>query len=106
MPIKTRLSVNAVFEKYAKKRAKLSVQNLDKDTILIEGDRIALEFLGELLITYARSGEHAVQFSPKGAGLALFTKESTMGFYIHQLPCSEGDGKLSRRRSRGRRLNG
>jgi len=106
MPIKTLLSVNAVFEKYVRKKAKLSVQNLDKDTILIEGDRTALEFLAELLITYARSGEHAIQFSPKGAGLALFTKQSTMGFYIHQLPCSEGDGKLSRRKSHGRRLKG
>lgn len=99
MSAKIPSSVDAVFESYARKKTKLAVQKLDQDTILIEGDRTALEFLGELLITYARSSEHAVQFSPKGAGLARFTKESTLGFYLHRLPCTEGDGKLARRKS-------
>jgi hypothetical protein len=98
MGTKTLPSVNSVFAAYAKKKAKLAVQKLDRDTVLIEGDRTALEFLGELLITYARSGEHAVQFSPKGAGQARFTKKSTLGFYLHRLPCTAGDGKLARRK--------
>lgn len=91
-------SPNDVFEVYAAKKARLSVQKLDKDTILLEGDRTALEFLGNLLLAYARSDEHGVQFSPKGAGSARFTKQSTLGFYLHRLPCTEGDGKLARQK--------
>jgi hypothetical protein len=93
-------STNDVFVLYAKKKARLTVQKLDKDTILLEGDRTALEFLGELLLAYARSGDHGVQFSPKGAGSARFTKQSTLGFYLHRLPCTEGDGKLAQQRAR------
>ena len=99
MPVKRKLSTDDVFQTYARKKAKLTVQKLGRDTILIEGDRIGLEFLGELLLVYARSSEHGVQFSPKGAGMARFTKQSTLGFYLHKLPCTEGDGKLARRKS-------
>jgi hypothetical protein len=94
--MKLQKSVNDVFKSYARKNAKLSVQKLDKDTILLEGDRTALEFLGELLLVYARSDEHGVQFSPKGAGMARFTKQSTLGFYLHQLPCTRRKGRLAR----------
>jgi len=97
-------STNDVFDVSATKKAKLTVQKFDRDTILLEGDRTALEFLGELLLVYARSDEHGVQFSPKGAGNARFTKQSTLGFYLHRLPCTEGDGKLAReKRIRKRR---
>ena|SRR5712692_11263750 len=91
-------STNDVFDTYARKKAKLTVQKLDRDTILLEGDRTALEFLGKLILTYARSDEHGVQFSPKCAGMARFTKESTLGFYLHRLPCTEGDARLAQRK--------
>ncbi|PYU20431.1 MAG: hypothetical protein DMG32_22330 [Acidobacteria bacterium] len=91
-------TTNDVFEIYANRRAKLTVSKLDRDTILIEGDRTGLEFLGHLVLTYAQSNEHAIQFSPKGAGMARFTKQSTLGFYLHRLPCAEGEGKLVRRK--------
>jgi hypothetical protein len=95
-------SVNDVFDFYDKKKAKLTVQKLDKDVMLIEGDQTALEFLGELILAYARSDEHGVQFWPKGSGNARFTKLSTLGFYLHKLPCT--DGKLARKKtSKGRK---
>jgi hypothetical protein len=89
-------STSHVFELYAKKDAKLTLRKLDKTTILVEGDSTALEFLGELLLACARSDEHSIQMSPNGAGKNRFTKESTLGFYVHRVPCTEG--KSSRRR--------
>jgi hypothetical protein len=79
-------STNEIFERYAVKDVKLTVRKLDKTTTLIEGDSTALEFLGELLLACAHSNEHSIQLSPYGAGNARFTKQSTLGPYIHRLP--------------------
>ncbi len=94
MPSKKKPTTNDVFDKYARKRAKVTVQKLNKELILIEGDRTAFEFLGELFFAYARSREHMVQFWPKGPGNARFTSQSTVGFYLHMLPCALRKGKL------------
>jgi len=84
-----KFSTNEVLELYAKKKAKLTVRKLGRATILIEGDRTALEFLGNLLVACARSKEHDVEISPRGAGMNRFTKQSTLGLYVHRAPCSE-----------------
>ena len=89
MRAKRRLSTNEVFEEYARKNAKITMRKLDKNDVLIEGDRVALEFLGNLLLTCSASKEHSVNISPKGAGSARFTRESTLGIYIHRLPCPD-----------------
>jgi hypothetical protein len=96
---RTKATTNDIFEEYAKKGARLTVRKLDKGTVLVEGDRTALEFLGNLLIAYARSNEHAVQVSPNGAGMNRFSEESTLGFYLHRLPCGDKthDGRHVRR---------
>jgi|ERR1700683_1185266 len=89
--------VNDVFKIYEHKAAKLTVRMLDKKTILLEGDSVALEFLGDLLHSCARSSDHSAQFSPNGAGSARFTKQSTLGIYAHRLPCPESrSGRKSR----------
>ncbi len=95
---RARLSISDVFETYEKKGAKVTARKLNKNTVLLEGDRVSLEFLGDLLRACARSEEHEVQFSPTGAGMARFSKQSNLGFYVHRLPCTE-DGP---RRHRGR----
>lgn len=89
-------STNHVFELYARKDPKLTLRKLDKTTMLIEGDSTALEFLGGLLLALARSDEHSIQLSPNGAGKNRFTKESTLGFYVHKVPCR--DAKSPKRR--------
>lgn len=89
MGVARRISTNDVFELYGKKNARLTVRKLNRSMILIERDRTALEFLGNLLVVCARSKEHSVQFSPKGAGMNRFTKRSTLGLYIHKVPCPE-----------------
>jgi hypothetical protein len=84
-----RISTNDVFKLYAKKGAKLTLRKLDRTMILIEGDRTALEFLGNLLFACARSKEHSVEFSPTGAGKNRFSRRSTLGVYIHRVPCPD-----------------
>ncbi len=83
-----KISTNHVFESYASQDPKLTLRKLDKTTILLEGDSTVLEFLGELLLACARSDEHSIQMSPNGTGKNRFTKESTLGMYIHKLPCT------------------
>ena len=95
------ISTNEVFALYAKKAAKLTVRKLDRATVLVEGDRTALEFLGNLLVACARSDEHSVQLSPGGAGMNRFSKQSTLGLYVHKLPCTQERQPGKGRRSKG-----
>jgi hypothetical protein len=75
-----------------KKPPKLTMTKLDRDTILIEGNADALEFLGQFILAHSRSDKDDCHngLHPRGAGSAWFTKESTLGFYLHKLPCCEG----------------
>jgi len=94
VPSRTR-STNGVFEKYARKRTKVTVKKLDKNLVLVEGNRTAFEFLGELFLAFARSkNEHMVQIWPKGPGNARFTSQSKLGFYLPMLPCTLGKGRI------------
>jgi hypothetical protein len=84
-----------------RKPPKLTMAKLDRDTILIEGDAAALRFLGQFILAHSRAekGDCHNGLHPKGAGNAWFTKESTLGFYLHKLPCDDGhvpDQKLKK----------
>ena len=85
------LSTNDVIDLYRNKkpRAKLTVRKFDKHTILIEGSASALEFLGRYLVAHALGDglDCGVGLSPYDAGNAWFTKDSTLGIYLHKLPC-------------------
>jgi hypothetical protein len=83
------LTPDSVCRTYADKKIKLTLRTLenDEDTILIEGEPEALEFLGQLLLAQAVSKDCGFQLGPTGAGRTLFSKESTKGMYIHCLPC-------------------
>ena len=79
---------------FAKRRSKLVVRALDNETVLLEGDAAALEFLGNLLIAQARFvTDCGFEISPTGAGSAIFATAATSGLYIHRLPCSEHNVK-------------
>ncbi len=86
-----KLTTDGVVRLYSKekKRPKLTIQKMDKNTILIEGSAKALEFLGEFVLAHSRADpdDCGNGLDPKGAGNAWFTKESTLGFYLHRLPC-------------------
>lgn len=70
----------------------------ETDLVLIEGEAEALEFLGKVLIAQSKyEKDCAFYFGPNTAGNAFFTNNSTLGFYIHRLPCQEEPGlKLAR----------
>jgi hypothetical protein len=89
------LTTNAVIRLYSRRRKppKLTMAKLNRDTILIEGDARALEFLGQFILAHSRADkDHCCHSNlhPKCAGSAWFTRESTVGFYLHKLPCSDG----------------
>lgn len=88
-----KLTTEAVIGLYLKERRKprLTIQKLDKNTILIEGNAKALEFLGEFVLAHSRADtdDCGTGLDPKGAGRGWFTKESTLGFYLHRLPCRQ-----------------
>src|SRR6266536_2546053 len=88
------LTTNGVVTLYSRRRKlpKLTMTRLDRDTILVEGGAAALEFLGKFILAHSRSDKDDCHngLHPRGAGSAWFTKESTLGFYLHKLPCYEG----------------
>ncbi len=73
---------------YADKGVKLTVKLLDNETVLIESTSEGLTFLAEFLFAHVEDREDGTQLAPKGPGNIFFTKESTIGLYIHQVPCS------------------
>jgi hypothetical protein len=88
------LTTNGVVRLYSRKRkpSKLTITKLDRDTILVEGDSHALEFLGQFILAHSRADKDDCHngLHPRAAGNAWFTKESTLGFYLHKLPCDPG----------------
>jgi hypothetical protein len=81
-------SPDEICDDYSNKGVKLSVRQIEKDYILIEGDTDSLEFLGNLLLAQANfEKDCGLQIAPNGAGSSFFGKDSTFGFYIHRLPC-------------------
>ncbi len=101
-----KLTTNDIVRLYSQRRKppKLTMRKFNRDTILIEGDDDALEFLGQLVLAHSRADKYAdckIKLHPKCAGSAWFTKESKLGFYLHKLPCSEGSilgNKASKKR--------
>ena len=75
-----------VCELESKTPPKLAIRMLDESTMLIEGKKEALRFLGSLLIAVADDplGD-GFQFSPDGSGSAFFSSSSTVGLYLHRV---------------------
>lgn len=88
--------VRAFWKKH--KKAKLLVQKLDRDSVLIEGTATAFQFLGEFLLAHSREADCGRHISPKGSGKAWFTKGSTLGFYFHKLPCTKNKSPRKKRK--------
>ena len=78
---------------YADKGVRIRTGRIPGGLVLFEGDAEALEFVGKLFLAQARDQNScADHLSPRGAGSALFTKNSSVGIYIHRLPCLEKNG--------------
>jgi hypothetical protein len=86
------MKVNEVIDLYDNVDIKFSIRPLigSEKMLLIEGDRVSLEFLGKLILAHAQNKEVegcSFQISPSGAGNAYFAADSVMGLYLHTLPC-------------------
>ena len=84
------MTPDEVCARYADRKVRITSRAMD-DLVLFEGDREALEFLGNLLLAQAndeRSCKKSIE--PNGAGSALFSDTSNLGIYIHRLPCEHG----------------
>ena len=79
------MSPDKICADYAERGAKLTVEMLDGDTVLIKGNREALEFLADLLRAQAHAADDGFQISPNGAGSSLFASGSKYGLYVLRL---------------------
>jgi len=85
-------SPDSVCESFADLAETITIRALEEGEVLVEGSAAALEFLGNLLLAQARyRNDCGFHISPAGAGSALFSPSSTLGIYIHRVPCAHGD---------------
>jgi hypothetical protein len=87
-----RATVDNVCATYADKGVKVTMKLLPDypDTLLIEGNEAAFEFLGKLFVAHAKAiNGCGFTIEPRGPGSAFFSKKSTMGVYLHRLPCDD-----------------
>ena len=84
-------TTDAVCGEFADKGVQITVKALPEDRtyVLIEGDKMAFEFLGKLLLAHANQGDCGFFIAPNGPGCALFSPTAELGLYFHRLPCVE-----------------
>ena len=68
---------------------KIAPLSEDPTYVLIEGDKAAFRFLARLFDAHAQADDCGFQIGPKCAGKARFKKGSSLGLYLHRLPCVE-----------------
>jgi hypothetical protein len=73
-----------VGDEYSDRGIRLIVGELDDKTLLIEGSREALVFLGKLLLAHADDQrDHGAVISPFAAGSLFFSEKATRGLHVH-----------------------
>jgi hypothetical protein len=90
------------FRRFYRRKVKITLNKLDRDTILIEGNRTAFEFLGEMFLAHAKSVDCGFEISPKGAGRYYFSTSAKLGIYLHRLPCTDDEIDRRKRASKTR----
>jgi hypothetical protein len=78
--------INAILDKYANSDAKLKIDEVSDEgyrSVLIEGNKTALNFLAELLQAVAAAKDCGFEISPNGPGNLFFAPDSKFGVYLH-----------------------
>ena len=84
------MSPDEVCRQFAIEGVSITVRTLkDESMILIEGSERALQFLSELLQAQSGFADCGFGIGPGAAGSGLFSEESTVGLYIHRVPCGD-----------------
>jgi hypothetical protein len=78
------ISPDEICVRFSRRKTGLIIKKLDRDTVLIEGSRSGLEFLGNLFLAQARFDDCGFQIGPKASGSSFFKKSSAFGLYIHR----------------------
>jgi hypothetical protein len=91
----TQLTPDELSERFANSGEAVRICMLDAETVLIEGSQIGLENLARLIAAQAASTDCGFQFSPNGPGSRLFRSGSTLGVYIHRVPCDHAEDSVS-----------
>ncbi|MGI8770701.1 MAG: hypothetical protein ACR2JE_04635 [Acidobacteriaceae bacterium] len=82
-------TVNTVFEEHSHSPSKLTMKLMHPEEnelsgyVLIEGDRVALQFLANLILAQLGETDCGLQIHPKAAGSLHFDSSSDLGLYIH-----------------------
>jgi hypothetical protein len=96
-------STNQVLEAHSSSFSKLTVRTFAEEAdgvpepyVLLEGDADALRFLADLILAHANFEEGCGRFMhPNGPGSIHFGDRSTMGIYLHKLPCDLGHPSIN-----------
>src|SRR4029077_15862789 len=71
--------------------------------LLIEGDRLSLEYLGKMILAQAAFPlDCHYGISPRTAGRAFFKRGARVGIVIHRLPCMSPEIKGSKNSGTGK----
>ena len=84
-----------------------AISKNDVPVVEIEGDALSLEYLAKLISAQAAFPlDCGYGIAPRGAGNVFFKKGSTIGIYIHRLPCMDEAVETGRTENnkKGRRL--
>jgi hypothetical protein len=70
---------------------KIKVRPLPENPALvwIEAGAEGFRFLAELFAAHADAEDCGFEISPAGPGSAAFASGSTIGFFLHRIPCEE-----------------
>ncbi len=88
-------SVDNILEAHSLSNSRLTVRTFtteDEDFpqqfVLLEGSSENLRFLGEFILAHVGAGSTCSwSLHPNGAGNVHFSNESTIGIFLHKLPC-------------------
>ena len=66
--------------------------------LLLEGDSTSLRFLAEFILAHVNADKGCGWgLHPNGAGSSHFSGDSTVGIYLHKLPCDLQHGSIAER---------
>ena len=89
------MNIKEVIEKYANNPSKVTARTFSEPGetpetfVLLEGEPDALRFIGESILAFVDSAaECNWDIHPRGAGNTYFGSDSTVGIYLHKLPCN------------------
>lgn len=80
------MKINDVLKKYGNTSPKILLK-VKENMLILETDTRGLAFLGNLILAHAKENDCGFQISPRGPGNKYFSSKSSVGIYLHRIPC-------------------